>query len=138
MAPKIERLYLRIPRNHEWRNLTLAGVRDAVVRKAGYSPNSISHILPVACGFALVSKNEPVRQHLLSSSSHLPPDLKLEAQKNWVKYMLPNIPTHIVSSDGRVIVSEKEIICEIERFTSAIVKIVRHEGKTKCHGLTVV
>ena len=45
--------------------------------------------------------------------------------------MLPNIPTHIVSLNGRVTVSEKEIICEIERVTGAIAKSVRHEGKTK-------
>ena len=45
--------------------------------------------------------------------------------------MLPNIPTHIVSLYGRVTVSKKNIIYEIECVTGAIAKSVRHEGNTK-------
>ncbi|KHJ34807.1 putative eka-like protein [Erysiphe necator] len=126
-----DRIFLRIPRNHEWRSFTPAGIREAVIRKLDCSPTTIDRIIPVTSGYAIVAKDETGRQLLLSLSHRLPEDILLEAARDWVSYMLPNIPTHIVTIEGRKPVAESEVIAELERVTGLTPKSVRYRGKSK-------
>ncbi|KHJ30407.1 putative eka-like protein [Erysiphe necator] len=45
--------------------------------------------------------------------------------------MLPKIPTHIVTIEGRKPVAESEVIAELERVTGLTPKFVRYRGKSK-------
>ncbi|KHJ33486.1 putative eka-like protein [Erysiphe necator] len=126
-----DRIFLRIPRNHEWRSFTPAGIREAVNRKLCCSPTNIDRIIPVASGYAIVAKDQTGSQLLLSLSHRLPEDILLEAARHWVSYMLPNIPTHIVTIEGRKPVAESEVIAELERVTGLTPKSIRYRGKSK-------
>ncbi|KHJ30353.1 putative eka-like protein [Erysiphe necator] len=126
-----DRFFQRIPRNHEWRSFTPAGIREAIIRKLGCPPTTIDRIIPVASGYAIVAKDETGRQLLLSLSHRLPEDILLEAARDWVSYMLPNIPSYIVTIKGRKPVAESEVIAELERVTGLIPKSVRYRGKSK-------
>ncbi|KHJ30326.1 putative eka-like protein [Erysiphe necator] len=91
--------------------------------------------MPVASGYAIIAKDETGRQLLLSLSERLPEDILLEAARDWVSYMLPNIPTHIVTIEGRKPVAESEVITELERVTGLTPKSVRYRGKSKVGAL---
>lgn len=130
-----DRLFLRIPRDHEWRNLTPAGIREAVIRKMGCSPTLIDKIIPMQCGYAFIAKDEEVRLLLLSFSSRLPENIILEEARKWVSYVLPNIPVNIINLDGTTTVTETQLTSEIERVTTVTPKSVRLRGKSKLGAL---
>ncbi|KHJ35183.1 putative eka-like protein [Erysiphe necator] len=52
-APTDNRLFLRLPQEHEWRKLSPAGIREAIVKKLSISPVLVGKIKPVNSGFAL-------------------------------------------------------------------------------------
>ena len=128
---KKDGLYLRIPKNHDWRSLSTAGIRVAVISKFACSLTNIDKILPTAAGFVLIAKDEDARKLLLSCAGSLPQDISLEPARNWASLMLPNIPVHIISLDGQVTISESHIVSEIERVTGVTPKSVRRHGKSK-------
>ncbi|POS83562.1 hypothetical protein EPUL_005891 [Erysiphe pulchra] len=109
-----DRVFLRIPRNYEWRSFTSAGIREAVFRKLAYSPTTIDRIIPVALGYAIIAKDEMGRQLLLSLSNRIPEGILLEAARSWVSYILPNMLTHIVTIEDGKPVAESDVIAKIE------------------------
>ncbi|CCU77106.1 EKA-like protein [Blumeria hordei DH14] len=113
---KKDGLYLRIPKNHDWRSLSTAGIRVAVISKFGCSPTNIDKILPTAAGFVLIAKDEDARKQLLSCSGRLPQDIILEPAKTGLTSCCQTFP-HIVS--------------EIESVTRVTPKSVRRHGKSK-------
>ncbi|KHJ33837.1 putative eka-like protein [Erysiphe necator] len=59
------RLLLRLPANHEWRNLSPADIREVIVKCLAVSPASIGLIKPVRNGFAISTSNSGAREALL-------------------------------------------------------------------------
>ncbi|KAI0991435.1 hypothetical protein K3495_g16752, partial [Podosphaera aphanis] len=60
-----ERLFLRLGKQHEWRQFSPAGVREAVAQHLSIPPTTIEHVYRVPSGFALKAKDEETRQNLL-------------------------------------------------------------------------
>ncbi|KHJ31098.1 putative eka-like protein [Erysiphe necator] len=65
------RLFLRLPQDHEWRKLSPAGVREVMVKKLHISPSIISRIKPVHSGFALSPSNSEAREKILKAENGL-------------------------------------------------------------------
>ncbi|KHJ36122.1 putative eka-like protein [Erysiphe necator] len=61
-APTDQRLFVRIPQEHEWRKLSPAGIREIIVQKLSISPSLIGKIKPIQSGFALSPCSTEARQ----------------------------------------------------------------------------
>ncbi|CCU80384.1 EKA-like protein, partial [Blumeria hordei DH14] len=67
-ASKVDRLFLRLGKEHAWRAHSPAGVRDAAAKVLELPPQNIGHVSRVLTGFALRAKNLEVQQLLLDSA----------------------------------------------------------------------
>ncbi|KHJ30075.1 putative eka-like protein [Erysiphe necator] len=65
------RLFVRLPADHEWRILSPAGLREVIVKRLSVSPVSIALIKPVRSGFALSPSNNESRENLLAAAGGL-------------------------------------------------------------------
>ncbi len=118
------RLFVRLPREHEWRKLSPAGLRELVVKRLSISPSLIGKIKLVNSGFALSPSSSSAREELLKAENGLfLSGAKLEAASNWVQLLIPTVPTTISRLDDRLEVTRLEVtktmlMDEIERVTS--------------------
>ncbi|CCU79600.1 EKA-like protein [Blumeria hordei DH14] len=73
------RLFLRLNSKHQWRNLSPAGIREAVAQLTNATQSAIEHVYRVPTGFALRAKDQESRQALLNAAeSFLPIGGRLE------------------------------------------------------------
>ncbi|KHJ34673.1 putative eka-like protein [Erysiphe necator] len=113
------RLFVRLSKEHEWRKLSPAGIRDVVVKKLSISPTSIGLIKPVRTGFALSPRNNEAREALLKLSLRLSSfGAKLEPATSWLPVIIPTVPRYIRTEKGQVEVTKELLSDEIERVTS--------------------
>lgn len=66
-----KRQFIRLSHDHEWRNLSPAGIRDVIVRKLFISLTFIKSIKNVRSGFALCSCSTQAREALSQPKVHL-------------------------------------------------------------------
>ncbi|KHJ33226.1 putative eka-like protein [Erysiphe necator] len=110
------RIFLRLPHEHDWRNLSPAGIREVIVKKLAISPASIGRIKPVHTGFALSPCNDDAREKILEGQHGLfMTGAKLEPATNWVSVIVPTVPAYIRILQGKVEVSNTMLADEIER-----------------------
>ncbi|KAI0994567.1 hypothetical protein K3495_g13614, partial [Podosphaera aphanis] len=123
-ASQDPRLFVRLSREHEWRKLSPAGLRELVVKRLSISPTLIGKIKPVNSGFALSPSSSSAKDELLKAENGLfLSGTKLEAASNWVQLLIPTVPTTISRLDDRLEVTRLEVtktmlMDEIERVTS--------------------
>ncbi|KHJ30438.1 putative eka-like protein [Erysiphe necator] len=111
-----KRIFLRLPHEHEWRNLSPAGTREIIVKKLAISPASIGRIKLVHTGFALSPCNDNARKKILEGQHGLfMTGAKLEPATNWVSVIVPTVPAYIRTLQGKVEVSNTMLADEIER-----------------------
>ncbi|KAI1007783.1 hypothetical protein K3495_g450 [Podosphaera aphanis] len=60
-----ERLFLRLGKEHDWRQLSQTGIRESVAQHLGLPSDTIKHVYRVPTGFALKGKDEDTRQALI-------------------------------------------------------------------------
>ncbi|KAI0991927.1 hypothetical protein K3495_g16260, partial [Podosphaera aphanis] len=70
-ASQDPRLFVRLSREHEWRKLSPAGLRELVVKRLSISPLLIGKIKPVNSGFALSPSSSSAREELLKAENGL-------------------------------------------------------------------
>ncbi|KHJ33414.1 putative eka-like protein [Erysiphe necator] len=110
-----KRLFVRVPREHEWRKLSPAGIREVLVRKLSISPTLIGRIKPVHSGFALSPCSVEAREAILNAGNGLfLTGEKLESATNWVPVIIPTVPSTIRKEQGDVEVSSSMLADEIE------------------------
>ncbi|POS83000.1 hypothetical protein EPUL_003799 [Erysiphe pulchra] len=98
-----KRLFLRLPTDHEWRQLSPAGVREVIVKRLLISPSLIGRIKPVHSGFALSPSNSKAREEMLKAGNELfLSGAKLEPATNWVSVLVPTVPAFIHMEKGQV------------------------------------
>ncbi|POS87696.1 hypothetical protein EPUL_000502 [Erysiphe pulchra] len=56
--------FLRLPKDHEWRHLSPAGIREVIVKRLLISPSLIGIIKPVHSGFDLSPSNSEAREEI--------------------------------------------------------------------------
>ncbi|POS87835.1 hypothetical protein EPUL_000746 [Erysiphe pulchra] len=66
------KLFVRLPLDHEWRNLSPAGLKEVIVKHQAVSPASIGLIKPVRTGFAISPCSIAVRGALLRTNTCTP------------------------------------------------------------------
>ncbi|CCU74565.1 EKA-like protein [Blumeria hordei DH14] len=100
-APKTKvdkRLFLRLEKEHPWRNLSNNIVKSKVADTVNLFYNDITSIHRVKTGFAIIAKNEKIRQEILDVSPKLASEnAKLGASSDLVALQIPNVPVSIVS-----------------------------------------
>lgn len=129
-GPKDDRLLLRLGKEHAWRALSPAGVRNATAKLLELPPQNIEHVYRVPTGFALRAKNLEVRQLLLDSAeSFVQVDAILEKASDLVALRIATIPVAIHTLLGKVVVTDEMVAEEIARVTSKVPVRVRPHGK---------
>ncbi|POS84543.1 hypothetical protein EPUL_004323, partial [Erysiphe pulchra] len=112
------RLFFRLPVEHEWRNLSPTGIREIVVKRLSISPAQIGTFKPVRSGFAISSRNNNTREELLKAAVRLSSSgAKLEAASNWTSVIIPTVPNSICTEKGQVEITKEMLANEIERVT---------------------
>ncbi|KHJ35820.1 putative eka-like protein [Erysiphe necator] len=105
------RLFVRLPINHEWRTLSLSGLREVIVKRLGVSPASIGLI-------------KPTSSRLLNTGA------KIEPASNWIPLLAPTVPKYISTLEGQIEVNKEMLAYEIERVTSIRPASVRLYGSS--------
>ncbi|RKF59116.1 putative eka-like protein [Golovinomyces cichoracearum] len=127
-----ERLFLRLPKDQEWRLLAPCSIREAVSSHLKYSPTDIIHIRRTATGFALTAKDKDTRFRLLDGSvAHSVQNVKLEPASDLVTYHIATVPVAIASVNKKVLVTNSMLEAEIKRVTHSSPTSVRPLGKVK-------
>ncbi|CCU82985.1 EKA-like protein [Blumeria hordei DH14] len=87
-----------------WRNLSPAGIREAVAQLTNATQAAIEHVYRVPTGFALRAKNKESRQALLNAAeSFLPIGGRLEEASELVALQISTVPVAIHTLLGRAI-----------------------------------
>lgn len=127
-----QRLFVRLPQDHDWRKLSPAGIREIVVKRLMISPASIGLIKPVRSGFALSPCSSAARNTLLQEAGKLiSTGARLEPATNWAPLLIPNIPNAINTLQGRQEITGELLIQEIERVTSVRPVAIKRYGTHK-------
>ncbi|KAI0991682.1 hypothetical protein K3495_g16505, partial [Podosphaera aphanis] len=115
-TPMDNRLFVRIPVEHEWRKLSPAGLREVIVNKLSISPSLIGKIKPVHSGFALSPCNNEAREAILAAANGLfMTGARLDQATNWTPVIIPTVPMSIRKEHAEVEVSSSMLIEEVER-----------------------
>ncbi|KHJ34274.1 putative eka-like protein [Erysiphe necator] len=113
------RLFLRLPQEHEWRKLSPAGIREVIVKKLLISPSLMRKIKTVHSGFALSPSSSEAREQILKAENGLfLMGAKLEPATNWIPILVPTVPAFIQMEQGKVEVNKNMLSDEIERVCS--------------------
>ncbi|CCU83181.1 EKA-like protein, partial [Blumeria hordei DH14] len=131
-ASKDDRLFLRLDANHEWRQLSPAGVREAVAKQTHCTPSDVDQVQRVPTGFAIRAKSPDAKSRLLEASSTFAQvEAKLEPPSDLVSLRIATVPVAVFSLEGRVEVTAEMVAAEIHRVTNCTPDRVRIHGKTK-------
>ncbi|KAI1003192.1 hypothetical protein K3495_g5015 [Podosphaera aphanis] len=127
-----ERLFLRLGKDHDWRQLSPAGVREAVAQHLGLTSDIIEHVYRVPTGFALKAKDEETRQVLIDSAKTFTSmGAKLEKASDLTVLRISTVPMALNTRLGRVLITEEMVINEITRITKATPFKARPHGKSR-------
>lgn len=127
-----ERLFLRLGKDHDWRQFSPAGIREAATKHLGLPPTTIGHVYRVPTGFAIKAKDEETRQSLLDSAEAFTPlGAKLEKASDLVVLRFSTVPVALNTAMGRIIFTEELIRDEIVRNTDMTPLKVRPHGKNR-------
>ncbi|KAI1007908.1 hypothetical protein K3495_g328 [Podosphaera aphanis] len=119
-SPKENRVFLRLPEGHKWREISPAGIRKALVGLRKCAPSEVGLVQRVRTGFAITARNEEIRKKLLASSEELTPmGAKLEPSSNLVAIHIVTVPVAIDTLGGRVHITEEMVVEEIARVTNS-------------------
>nr|ABW72064.1 TE1a [Blumeria hordei] len=87
------RLFLRLGSKHQWRNLSPAGIREAVAQLTNSPHAAIEHVYRVPTSFALRAKDQESCQLLLNAAeSFLPIEGRLKEASDLVVLRISTIP----------------------------------------------
>ncbi|RKF66832.1 putative eka-like protein [Golovinomyces cichoracearum] len=129
---EIKRLFIHLPKYHEWRLLALSGIREAVSSHLKCSPADINHIRRTATSFALTAKDKSTRFRLLDGCvTLLVQNFRLEPASDLVTYHISTVPVAITSAKKKVLVTNSMLEAEIKRDTHSSLTSIRTHGKTK-------
>ncbi|CCU78249.1 EKA-like protein [Blumeria hordei DH14] len=124
-----KRLFLRLEKDHPWRQLSTSSVRTKLEYKFSYSSQEITSLHRVRTGFAMLAKNDTLRQEMLDASSKLASEnVKLEASSDLVALQIPNVPVSIVTEHGPRAVDAGWVSTKILSTTGALPIQVRPHG----------
>ncbi|POS85592.1 hypothetical protein EPUL_002819 [Erysiphe pulchra] len=70
LFPADNRLFVRLPQEHEWRELSPAGIREVIVQKLAISPSLFGKVKPIHSGFALSPSGTEAREAILNISDN--------------------------------------------------------------------
>lgn len=120
LSEKIDnRLFIRLPLNHDWRKLSPTGLRNAIIERMSVSITTIGLIKPVRSGFALSPSSVQAREELFKASGGLfLSGATLEPATNWVGLPVPTVPRVIYTLKERLEVTGALLADEIERVSS--------------------
>ena len=127
-----DRLFVRLPADHEWRTLSPAGLREIIVKRLSVSPVSIGLIKPVRSGFALSPCSSESRENLLTAAGGLfMSGATLETASNWTPILVPTVPRSIRTVEGHIEITKSMLVDEIERVSSKRPAFVKLYGTPK-------
>ncbi|CCU75458.1 EKA-like protein [Blumeria hordei DH14] len=124
-----KRLFLRLEKDHPWRKLSTSCVRTRLEYTFEYFGNQITSLHRVRTGFAMLAKNDTIRQETLDCSSKLAnQNVKLEPSSNFVALQIPNVPVSIVRVRGPMVVDDNVVSAKILNMTGVLPIQVRPHG----------
>ncbi|KHJ36364.1 putative eka-like protein [Erysiphe necator] len=127
-----QRLFVRIPQEHEQQKLSPAGIRKIIVQKLSMSPSLIGKIKPVHSGFALSHCSTEARQAILDAGNGLfLSGAKLEPATNWFPVIIPTVQSSIRKVQGQVEINHTILTDEVERVCSMRYTHVKLYGRNK-------
>ncbi|CCU74339.1 putative effector protein [Blumeria hordei DH14] len=130
-APKAKvdkRLFLRLEKEHPWRQLTPAGLWQQLQSEPDCFLSDACSIHRVRTGFAILTGNEKKREELLDAAPKFSDfGAKLEEASNLVAFRIANVPATIKTPDCTHTVNADWVSLEIYRKTKTIpYKVLPH------------
>ncbi|POS88054.1 hypothetical protein EPUL_000477 [Erysiphe pulchra] len=123
------RLFVRLPLDHEWRNLSPAGLIEVIVKHLAISLASIGLIKPIRTGFTISPCSSGAREALLRTNiGLLDTGAKLEPASDLVPLLVPIVPKFIRTIQCQMEVTKEMLTSEMERVTSIRPTSVRYYG----------
>ncbi|CCU79601.1 EKA-like protein [Blumeria hordei DH14] len=120
-APKAKvdkRLFLRLKKEHSWRQLSPAGLRQQLQNELDCFLSDACSIHRVRTGFAILTGNEKKREELLDvAPKFLDFGAKLEEASNLVAFRIANVPATVKTINRIDTVDDEWIALEIYRKT---------------------
>ncbi|POS83693.1 hypothetical protein EPUL_005062, partial [Erysiphe pulchra] len=127
-----DRLFVRLPVDHECRALSPAGLKEVIVKRLSVSPASIGLIKTVRSGFALSPCSNEPRENILAAAGGLfMSGTTLETASNWTPILVPTVPRSIRTVEGHVEIKKSMLTDEIERVSSKRPTFVKFYGNPK-------
>ncbi|POS86625.1 hypothetical protein EPUL_003798 [Erysiphe pulchra] len=112
-----KRLFVRIPKEHEWRKISPAGLCETK---------------PVHSGFALSPCKNEAREAILTAANGLfMTGARLDQATNWIRVIIPIVTTSIRKEHREIEVSSSMLIEEVERVCSIRPTHVKLYGRNK-------
>ncbi|CCU74654.1 EKA-like protein [Blumeria hordei DH14] len=131
-APKAKvdkRLFLRLEKEHPWRQLSPSGIRRQIRDGLQCSLSSACSIHRLRTSFAILTGSENIRERLLDAAPKLSDfNAKLEEASKLVAFRIANVPATIKSLDCAHTVDGEWISLEIYRKTRQLLVMVRLHG----------
>ncbi|CCU74820.1 EKA-like protein [Blumeria hordei DH14] len=120
-APKAKvnkRLFLRLEKEHPWRQLSPAGLRQQLQNELDFFLSDACSIHRVRTGFAILTGNEKKREELLDAAPKFSDfGAKLEEASNLVAFRIANVPATVKTINCIHMVDADWISLEIYRKT---------------------
>ena len=96
--PVDERIFLRLPPNHQWRNVSTEGLRVHLCREMKVPLLTIKRTTAVSSGFAIVPADGEARKKVIAMQEKLAGlGVTLDLSAKWHTYIVPRVPTYISS-----------------------------------------
>ena len=122
-------LFLRLKKDHPWPKLSTSSVRTTLEYSFGYYNQEITLLHRVRTGFAMLAKNDTIRQETLDGSSKLASEnVKLEASSDFVALQIPNVSVSIFTVCSPRAVDARWVSAKIHSTTGALPIQVRPHG----------
>ena len=110
-----KRLFLRIGRDHLWRQLSPVTIKKIVTERAGVAPSAIIAITQVRSGLAIECASDALRETILRvGPSFQKEDMAIEPASNWTSVIIPHVPLYIRTMDGRLEVTNEMVKSECQ------------------------
>ncbi|CCU82935.1 EKA-like protein [Blumeria hordei DH14] len=127
-----DRLFLQIDEKHEWRQLSPAGICEAVAKQTQCAPADVDQVQRVPTGFAIRAENPDAKIRLLeAANSFAPVEAKLGPPSDLISLRIATVPVAVYGLEGRIEVTAEILAGEILRVTNYTPTKVRIHGKTK-------
>ena len=87
-----DRIFIRVPPDHEWKKMSAIGAKQELVRKLKLNGNELTDFRAVRSGFAFRTRNQDTRAHILATGpTNTDANLKFEEARIWKTFIVRQV-----------------------------------------------